>query len=337
MVAVGAGLAWRLARSPFGFVLAPVVIGAWLGVGALLALVFARLYFPDRHIVLIWANAFTFWVYLPAYPAAAVALLFRRRYLLIAAAVAAGFHLAWVLPDYRPGDAIPAAAGTAPRLRLMTANVYFGNEDYGPIAREILEADPDLLFVQEFGEKSEEQFAADGIAERLPYRQAAYENAFFGMAIYSRFPLEDVEAIDAAGRPFLRATITVEGIPVRLYHVHPTSPGLGSGIDDKWNAGWEAITTALAAENGHVVVAGDFNMNQHHRWYRRLEALGFINAHEERGRGNATTWPRTRPLVQIRIDHVFHTSLVACLSVREGRGEGSDHRPVIADLALLPV
>jgi endonuclease/exonuclease/phosphatase family metal-dependent hydrolase len=56
---------------------------------------------------------------------------------------------------------------------------------------------------------------------------------------------------------------------------------------------------------GPLIVAGDFNMNQHHRWYRKLKDQGLDNCHEERGRGNATTWPKNRKLRPIRIDRSF--------------------------------
>jgi endonuclease/exonuclease/phosphatase (EEP) superfamily protein YafD len=124
-------------------------------------------------------------------------------------------------------------------------------------------------------------------------------------------------------------------VPVQLYNVHPTSPGLGDDIADDWNEGWRAITGILDDESGSLVIAGDFNINQHHHWYRELKDMGLRSAHEQRGRGNATTWPTGRKLRPIRIDHIFQTRDIVPLSVREGRGEGSDHRPVIAELAVL--
>jgi hypothetical protein len=60
-------------------------------------------------------------------------------------------------------------------------------------------------------------------------------------------------------------------------------------------------------------------------------------ADERRGRGWATTWPRNRwPLPPLmRLDHVLVSPEIGVRSVREGIGQGSDHRPPIADLVLL--
>ncbi|MEO8538896.1 MAG: endonuclease/exonuclease/phosphatase family protein [bacterium] len=312
-----------------------LAIVGWLVVAGLLVVVAARLVRPDSNLLFIWANAYTFWIYQPAYPIALFALVFRRWWLLGAAGAVVVFHLAWVLPDYRPAQPIPAEALAAPHIRLMTANVYFENPDYAGIAAEIADVDPDVLFLQEFGPRMDLALRDSGVAIRYPYVKIAYENAYFGTALYSKFPLDDVTVVEAGGRPYIRATIQIEGQNVVLYDLHPTSPGLGATIANHWNDGWTAITDAFRDETGLVIAAGDFNLDQHHRWYREIKKTGLISAHEERGRGNATTWPKDRKLRPIRIDQVFHSQGIVCLSIREGRGEGSDHRPVIADLAIL--
>jgi endonuclease/exonuclease/phosphatase family metal-dependent hydrolase len=38
----------------------------------------------------------------------------------------------------------------------------------------------------------------------------------------------------------------------------------------------------------------------------------------------------------LRLDHVLVSPGVEVQAIQEGVGQGSDHRPVIADLALLP-
>ena len=295
----------------------------------------ARAASPDSNLLFIWWNAYTWWVYIPAYFAGLASVVLRSRWLLPAAAVVIVFHLLWILPDYRPAEDIPEEARSAPTLRLMTANVFFENEDFGPVAAEILAVDADVVFIQEYGPEVEAALFESGAVQRYPYRYISMENQYFGLATYSKLPLVGPEALEAGGRPFIRATVNVSGVPVRLYNVHPTSPDLGEGRAESWNDGWRDITDALSEETGATVVAGDFNMNQHHRWHRKLKADGMKSCHEERSRGNATTWPQMRRLPPIRLDHIFQGGQVVCLSVREGEGEGTDHKPVIAELAIL--
>lgn len=324
------------AATPWAWAIDIAAAACWLvavGYGVFIA---SRVYRPDSNIIFIWFNAYTFWLYLPVYPLVAFAGVFRRWFLLGALALVALFHLAWILPDYRPADGIPADARDAPTLRVMTTNVYFGSPGYAGIAAEILAEDPDIVLVQEFGPRVQLEFEQSGVQARYPYRQTGYENQFFGNAIYSKLPLTEPAVLRAGSRPLIRVTVEVGGTPVTLYNLHPTSPGLGDDVASDWNGDWRAIIELLREDPRKKVIAGDFNMNQHHRWYRELEGLGLISSHEERGRGNATTWPKGRKLRPIRIDHVFHSPGIVTLSIHEGEGEGSDHRPVIADLAILP-
>ncbi len=312
-----------------------LAIAGWLGLAMLGAFIAVRIARPDTNLILIWTSAYTFWLYLPAYGVAAFAAVFRRWALLGAAGGVAMFHLAWVLPDYRPAEDIPVGAENAPHITVMTTNVFFENPDYGPVVEEILAVSPDVVLIQEFGPRFDEEMDARA-SEQYPHREIAYENRFFGLAVYSKLPVLDFEVLEAGTRPLMAVTVEKDGKRLRIFNVHPRSPGLGTTSSSAWNEDWRAILEHVEAEDGPLVVAGDFNMTQHHRWYNELEQAGFDSCHDERGRGNATTWPKGRKLRPIRIDQVFHGDGVVCLSVREGNGEGSDHKPVIAEVALFP-
>jgi endonuclease/exonuclease/phosphatase (EEP) superfamily protein YafD len=85
-----------------------------------------------------------------------------------------------------------------------------------------------------------------------------------------------------------------------------------------------------------TIVAGDFNATQYNHWVGRLGELGLQSAHEARGRPLATTWPNGRRAVPpLRLDHVLLTGELFPLAVGEGDGAGSDHRPVVVDVAVL--
>ena len=139
-----------------------------------------------------------------------------------------------------------------------------------------------------------------------------------------------------AGIPMTRATIDAGGRPLAFYNVHPVSPSSPANFD-RWREELAELVKALEAATTDMVVAGDFNMTQHHRAYGQLTNLGLRDAQRERGRGNATTWPNgQRRFPPIRIDQVFLKGGLECLDIREGVGAGSDHRPVIATLAVMP-
>jgi endonuclease/exonuclease/phosphatase (EEP) superfamily protein YafD len=58
------------------------------------------------------------------------------------------------------------------------------------------------------------------------------------------------------------------------------------------------------------------------------------DAWETGGRGFGFTWPNGMfQLPPIRLDHVFVSRDFGVLGARVGTGAGSDHRPVVADVA----
>jgi endonuclease/exonuclease/phosphatase (EEP) superfamily protein YafD len=85
------------------------------------------------------------------------------------------------------------------------------------------------------------------------------------------------------------------------------------------------------------VVAGDLNASPYNRWFDELRGLGLREAHEAVGRSLATTWPNGQHrLPPLRLDHVFADAALVPLRATEGKGQGSDHRPIVVDLAILP-
>ena len=98
---------------------------------------------------------------------------------------------------------------------------------------------------------------------------------------------------------------------------------------------WQEIAPILAEQPEPLVVIGDFNATQHSLLYEQLISGRLRSAHEDRGRGYATTWPNgKRPFPPIRIDQAFLSPQVECISIVEGVGPGSDHKPLILDLRV---
>ncbi|MEU0188040.1 endonuclease/exonuclease/phosphatase family protein [Streptomyces sp. NPDC006207] len=83
---------------------------------------------------------------------------------------------------------------------------------------------------------------------------------------------------------------------------------------------------------------GDFNASLDHSPMRKLLAAGLTDTQAELGQGLARTWPVGRALVPplIQLDHVLHGSGLVGVSAGERTVPGTDHRAVVAELALLP-
>ena len=90
----------------------------------------------------------------------------------------------------------------------------------------------------------------------------------------------------------------------------------------------------------HDLTHGGMGVLQHLSWSSHGIApyVTAVDPPERRGRGWAATWPRDRGLLPplLLLHYVLASPGVEVQAIQEGGGQGSDHRPVIAGLALLP-
>lgn len=322
-----------LARVAHGWLFSMV---GWAAVAPSATVAAARLTRHENRPSVIMVQALTPLLALPVLASFGAAVVTRRRALGLVAGVLVLCHLLWVAPDVRPARPLPEGADGTPRLRLYTANLLFTNTDMSGIAAEIRAARPDVLALQEVSPQNLSRLAAEGVLDEFPHQALAPRPDPFGTAILSRLPLEGAESWFAAEVPMARATVVVGDRRVRLYDVHTRTP-FGPGAVERWKNELAALEEVAAEEKEPLVLAGDFNATSGHRSFRRLLGAGLRDAHVERGRWFVTTWPLDlRPLPAfVHIDHVLVSEDVAVLDVREGTGRGSDHRPLVADLALI--
>ena len=306
--------------------------GIWALAAALLSLVVLQFVAHDDMRLLALLNAQTVWVFLPAYLLASAALCFRRWGLAVVAAAVVVFHATSLVGSIGDAAPISRAAREAPSLRVVSANVYDKNERRDDMVRELLESDADILLVQEVTRRWDAIFEEAGFADRYPYWISEPAAGTGGQAVFSRLPFEDTEVTYSEFWPTIGVTVDVGGTPVHLVNVHLIGPA--HGIDAHRRTA-RALESRLEAVPELRIVGGDFNATPYNETMHRFADLGLDSAHERRGRGLATTWPNGLALSPpIRLDHVLVDDGITVLHVEELRGSGSDHAPVLADLAI---
>lgn len=273
-------------------------------------------------------------VLLPAYLLLALALL-RRDWVL--GAVAAGLvtaHLLVISPGLGAAD-VPQTAVGAPRLRVVTANVLSDNPDLERLAASLRALDADVLVVVELRPRVLEALRRAGVLDDLPYTTTSGRPG--DVELFSRLPLRNAGHTEAArDLPQPRAVVEVGGVDVRLRGAHPLPPVHES--EDEGRASLQGLREEVRAEGLPMVVAGDLNGDRDFPLFRALLDEGLRDAAEERGRGLSRTWPQALPV--LALDHVLvrdgRGGRLVVLSQREADLPGSDHRAVVADLAVLP-
>lgn len=255
------------------------------------------------------------------------------------AALVTGFQLFQIYPysPLAPQQAMSAqTCAPAQQLRLLSLNVLQHNKDYAATIALVDEAAPDVFLAMETDARWTRTLTA-ALGDAYPYRMVIAQYNTYGMALYSRLPLRDVERneLSGGGTPSIRARVLLPGGQlVNLFAVHPRppTPGRDSGQRDA-----ELIMLAdLVRESGRpTLVLGDFNDVPWSHVTETFQATGGL-VDPRIGRGFLATFDATNPLLRWPLDHLFHTDDFAIMRYDVGPDVGSDHFPLHADLCLDP-
>lgn len=267
---------------------------------------------------------------------AAAALLWRRQWRLTAAVMPlAGICLAPTVSQLAarsPGEV------RGETVRVMSVNLLAFNDYTEGIVGEIRSVEPDLLVLQEYNPRWQRALR-DGLDAVYPHVFEVVRPDTFGIALFSRLPLlEPVEVLELGGSetPHLRAVVPVGGVPVVVYGVHISPP------ISIWYGRWQRLEMAdlldrLAGEKRPCIVAGDFNFTRSSPFGDALARLGFVDAHDLAGSGRGSTWNVRgflRYLPGVRIDHLYLSPELTAVKAATGVGQGSDHRPIVAEIGV---
>jgi endonuclease/exonuclease/phosphatase family metal-dependent hydrolase len=302
----------------------------WLFVGAWAAFALIRLFGVEGDSGLVPVVAFTPWIALAALIPVGLAAAVRNWPALATAAAAAVVLAVLVLPRAFGGPT-SATGEPGPSLRVLAANVEFGEARADELVALARELDADALAVAELTPRFAAALRRAGVNDLLPHSLLAAAPRADGTGLYSRLPL----AAPKRGRlpggfAFVHAEVRAPAAQaVDLVAVHTAPPtALESWGDD---------LETLPAGGGAVppVLAGDFNATLDHAEFREVLDRGYADAADTLGEGLTPTWPADRRLPPlVAIDHVLADQRIGIREFSAHDVDGTDHRAVFAELQL---
>jgi endonuclease/exonuclease/phosphatase (EEP) superfamily protein YafD len=247
-----------------------------------------------------------------------------------AAACAVPFLLLPAAPDATPGE----------KLRILTANLYVGNPDPRPFVALLTRMQPDIVVTEETGRHFVEAVRGSGL---YPFETEGDLALADDKTVFSRYPIRQYDQLaDLPGRKVerhaMRLVIETPAGPIVVYAIHPDTPR-SVGQWHERNAYFERLAAAISGEapDAAVVIAGDWNMPAHSAYFRDFFAMtGYRLA-------RPGPWlPVTRFATRLArlgyfgstIDHVAVSPQIRVTGWKRGSDIGSNHLPVIVDLAL---
>lgn len=243
-------------------------------------------------------------------------------------------NLALLIPFYvRPAPT--ARDGHTAPLKLLLFNVNFLNTRYEEVARFIEAENADVVVAQEV--TAGWLAGLERVRATHPHAVAQpFDGDGSGIALFSRLPIIEskIVYVGSPDRPAIFARLNVGGAVVSLFTIHPRAP-LRPGHFEARNEQLLASAAFVRALPEPKIFVGDLNTTPWSPYFRRMETeMGLTNA--RRGFGLLPTWPvgNRVSLLMLPIDHCFVSRDIQVTGVATGPACGSDHLPLIINLAV---
>ncbi len=212
------------------------------------------------------------------------------------------------------------------------------NREAGPIVELIDREDPDVLIAMETDAWWDQQL--NPVQARYEHSHEVINDVTYGMVVYSKLPLTQTQThyLQHDNVPSVETVLDLPGArDVRLFAMHPVPPSRFKDLpDNKGENEVEFIKAGqmAAASPEPVVIAGDYNDVAWSRVDRLTKTEDLL--HDVRvGRGVYASYDAGNFLARWPLDHVFVTDGFAVARLERGPDVGSDHFPILVELALL--
>jgi endonuclease/exonuclease/phosphatase (EEP) superfamily protein YafD len=233
---------------------------------------------------------------------------------------------------------VPGASAEVPRarrLRILFANVLQPNRQADELIAIITEVDPDLVLLVETDSWWDRELGV--LAPRFRHVLRHPLANTYGMHLLSRLPLRNAgfRFLVEPEVPSVHAEVQLPaGDWIAFFGVHPRPP---RPAQDTLERDAELLILGHEAREGALpaIVTGDLNdvaWSYTTRLFQRISGL----LDPRIGRGLYSTFHAKIPLLRWPLDHLFHDPRFTLVELRRLPAFGSDHFPVLVELAFEP-
>jgi endonuclease/exonuclease/phosphatase (EEP) superfamily protein YafD len=232
---------------------------------------------------------------------------------------------------------VARASGTA-GVAISSTNLLMINPTTQGIIGELKEFKPQVMVFQEYSPRWHAALS-EAFLKDYPHRVYVTRRDSFGAAIYSKLPFQNKKTKILVGEmhvPTFRVELSHNGQQWVLYNIH-TLPPRKMGYVVEQRRQFRDLKERFKDEKYPVLLCGDFNWTEHTSFHKGLLDMGFKEGHTEVGVGHGGTWPVLgigRYIPGIRLDHMYALRGISFLEHCSGYGQGSDHRPIFAKVAI---
>jgi endonuclease/exonuclease/phosphatase (EEP) superfamily protein YafD len=209
-------------------------------------------------------------------------------------------------------------------IKVAHFNVLKYTSNHGPTMERAIETDADIISFQEVDHEWADTLL-NNLTGRYPYYKIVPHEGSYGLAIFAKHPLENVQVMYTNKVPNLVGEVVVDKQRINFVASHTKAP-LGLFNYRHRNSHIAAISHYLKRIEGPVLVIGDFNTVP---WDDHLLQFKSDSNLFDSRKNLAATYPNNLSIARIPIDYIFHSREVECLSFSTITGTSSDHFGIV--------
>ena len=224
-------------------------------------------------------------------------------------------------------------------ISVLLSNVFSSNNRYNLLLNQIETNKPDFIIVLELSPAWAN--ALKPIEEYYPHNIVIPRNDNFGIALYSKQPLHDIEIHDFAQNsiPTISANYQINKSTnknLQIIATHPLPP-INASLAEQQVVHLQKLASYINKQDkSQVLLAGDFNSTPWSPHYKNLiQQTNLSNTRQ--GFGIYPSWPTglKSSLLQIPLDHIFVSKGIHTKAFKTLQSINSDHLPVYVKLELV--
>ena len=185
-------------------------------------------------------------------------------------------------------------------------NVKENNKRINSVAEAALGSDADIVSMQELKENSL-QVIDTIMRTKYPYCLSDLSIKGFGLAVYSKYPIDSGKVIIEHNFPMLTGKITINNKEINFISATTSTPTNEKDFQQQIKQ-FKFITEYANKTTGALIVMGDMNSAP---WSNQIETLLRETKLKDSRKDLSATYPAQSP-VQIPIDYIFHSQQLFC-------------------------
>ena len=223
------------------------------------------------------------------------------------------------------------------KIKVMSMNVWGDNYQFQKVIDQVERVSPDVLLVIEYSNRWHQKLKP--LHEAYPYRMLQPRWHGYGIALFSKLPLEDTEVWQLSRQetdvPALSARVKIGEQSLRIAGLHTISPTNSLRMRLRTDQ-MKELATYLEPVDEPAMLIGDFNCTPWSPFFKDLvKACSFRDS--RRGQGYLASWNLELPWIfWIPIDHALVSKEVHVHRRHTDESCGSDHRPIIMEVSISP-